>query len=246
MYSRALPELSRGNVGEDHVNYVVPVGAVPALSVAGTAEQFPVGRIFCVGRNYADHAREMGHDPNREPPFFFMKPATALLPAGRDFKFPPLSELVHHEMELVVALRTGGANIRAEDAREHVYGYAPGLDMTRRDLQEKAKKMGRPWEAGKAFDDSAPCGSIAPASEIGHPSKGAIWFEVNGKRVQESDISQMIWSVPEIIAELSATFTLRAGDLIFTGTPSGVGPVQRGDVLRGGVDRVGELTLRVV
>jgi fumarylpyruvate hydrolase len=228
------------------VNYVVPVGAVSVLPVAGGADLFPVGRIFCVGRNYADHAREMGHDPSREPPFFFMKPATALLPTGRDFKFPPLSELVHHEMELVVALRKGGANVRVEDACEHVYGYAPGLDMTRRDLQEKAKKMGRPWEAGKAFDDSAPCGSIVPASEIGHPRKGAIWLEVNGERVQESDISQMIWSVPEIIAELSATFALRAGDLIFTGTPSGVGPVHRGDVLRGGVDRVGELTLRVV
>src|SRR5579864_6505524 len=173
--------------------YVVTPEPIPVLPVVGTADLFPVNRIFCVGRNYADHAREMGHDPNREPPFFFMKPATALLPAGRDFQFPPLSEIVHHEMELVVALGKGGANIPAADACEHVYGYAPGLDMTRRDLQEKAKKMGRPWEAGKAFDDSAPCGNIVPASEIGHPSKGAIWLEVNGKRVQESDISQMIW-----------------------------------------------------
>jgi fumarylpyruvate hydrolase len=175
-----------------------------------------------------------------------MKPATALLPEGRDFRYPPLTELVHHEMELVVALGKGGTNIRAENARDYVYGYAPGLDMTRRDLQQKAKKMGRPWEVGKSFDDSAPCGNVVPASRIGHPSKGAIWLEVNGKRVQESDISQLIWSVPEIIAELSATFALRAGDLIFTGTPSGVGPVRRGDVLRGGIDQVGELTVRVV
>jgi fumarylpyruvate hydrolase len=219
---------------------------VPALPVAGTSDLFPVGRIFCVGRNYADHAREMGHDPDREPPFFFMKPATALLPDGGDFRYPSLTELVHHEMELVVALGKGGTNIRAENARDYVYGYAPGLDMTRRDLQQKAKKMGRPWEVGKSFDDSAPCGNVVPVSRIGHPSKGAIWLEVNGKRVQESDISQLIWSVPEIIAELSATFALRAGDLIFTGTPSGVGPVRRGDVLRGGIDQVGELTVRVV
>jgi fumarylpyruvate hydrolase len=242
--------LRRGNTSEaivtDVVNYVVPTGAVPALPVAGTSDLFPVGRIFCVGRNYADHAREMGHDPDREPPFFFMKPATALLPEGHDFKYPPLTELVHHEMELVVALGKSGANIRAENACDYVYGYAPGLDMTRRDLQQKAKKLGHPWEAGKAFDDSAPCGNVVPASRIGHPSKGAIWLEVNDKRVQESDISQLIWSVPEIIAELSATFALRAGDLIFTGTPSGVGSVRRGDVLRGGVDQVGELTVRVV
>jgi fumarylpyruvate hydrolase len=230
----------------DVVNYVVSSWAVPALPVAGTSDLFPVGRIFCVGRNYADHAREMGHDPDREPPFFFMKPATALLPDGGDFRYPPLTELVHHEMELVVALGKGGTNIPAENARDYVYGYAPGLDMTRRDLQQKAKKMGRPWEVGKSFDDSAPCGSVVPASRIGHPSKGAIWLEVNSKRVQESDISQLIWSVPEIIAELSATFALRAGDLIFTGTPSGVGPVRRGDVLRGGIDQVGELTVRVV
>ena len=153
----------------------------------------------------------MGHDPNREPPFFFMKPASALLPNGRDFPYPSLSHDVHHEMELVVALRLGGSNIRVDDALEHVYGYAAGLDMTRRDLQAQAKKMGRPWDAAKAFDGSAPCGAINPASVIGHPRMGAIWLDVNGRRVQQSDISQLIWSVPEVIAELSALFTLQAG-----------------------------------
>jgi fumarylpyruvate hydrolase len=228
------------------LKYVVVAEPVPPLAVAGTSDLFPVARIFCVGRNYAEHAREMGHDPNREPPFFFMKPPTALLPDGRDFPYPPLSEDVHHEMELVVALRQGGSNIRIDDALDHVYGYAAGLDMTRRDLQAQAKKLGRPWEAAKAFDGSAPCGAINPASIIGHPRTGAIWLDVNGQRVQQSDISQLIWSIPEVIAELSALFTLKPGDLIFTGTPSGVGPVHRGDVLHGGVENVGELTVRVV
>ena len=221
------------------MKYVIAAEPVPALPVAGTSDRFPAARIFCVGRNYAEHAREMGHDPNREPPFFFMKPASALLPNGHDFTYPPLSQDVHHEMELVVAIREGGSNIRIDDALEHVYGYAAGLDMTRRDLQAQAKKMGRPWDAAKAFDGSAPCGAINPASIIGHPRMGAIWLDVNGRRVQQSDISQLIWSVPEIIAELSALFALQPGDLIFTGTPAGVGPVHRGDVLHGGCRECG-------
>ena len=226
--------------------YVISPPPIPTLPVDGTSDQFPVGRIFCVGRNYADHAREMGHDPSREPPFFFVKPGSAILPEGRDFPYPPLTQNVHYEFELVAAIGTGGANIRAADALQHIYGYAVGLDMTRRDLQDQAKALRRPWEAAKAFDHSAPCSRVVPAGRIGHPDRGAIWLDVNGKRVQSSDISALIWKIPEIIAELSTLFTLAPGDLIFTGTPAGVGPVQRGDLLHGCVEGVAELTLRVV
>jgi len=227
------------------MGYVIKPGPAPALPVAGSADLFPVNRIFCVGRNYADHAREMGHDPDREPPFFFMKPGSCLLPEGRDFPYPQLSEDVHYEFELVAALGSGGANLPARKALNHVYGYAAGLDMTRRDLQSQAKEMARPWDAAKAFDHSAPCSQVMPASEIGHPKQGAIWLEQNGKRVQNSDLSALIWSVPEIIAHLSTLFTLEAGDLIFTGTPAGVGPVRRGDILHGSIEKVSELTVRV-
>lgn len=205
-----------------------------------------MNRIFCVGRNYADHAREMGHDPDREPPFFFLKPGQALLPEGRDFPYPSSSQNVHYEFELVAAIGKGGVNIGVEDALNHIYGYAVGLDMTRRDLQLEAQKLARPWDAGKGFDLSAPCSAVAPASKIGHPQKGAIWLERNGKRVQSSDLSALIWKVPEIIAQLSNLFRLMPGDLVFTGTPAGVGPVQRGDVLHGFIEGVGELTVRVV
>lgn len=226
--------------------YVITPAAAPALPVDGTSGLFPVNRIFCVGRNYADHAREMGHDPNREPPFFFLKPGSAVLPEGRDFPYPRLTESVHYEVELVAALATGGSDIRPEDALSRVYGYAVGLDMTRRDLQDQAKKMSRPWDAAKAFDHSAPCSRIVPAAKIGHPNQGAIWLEVNGKRVQSSDISALIWKIPEMIAVLSTLFTLAPGDLVFTGTPAGVGPVGRGDRLQGGVAGVAELSVRVV
>lgn len=226
--------------------YVISPPPIPSLPVDGSADQFPVGRIFCVGRNYADHAREMGHDPNREPPFFFIKPGSAVLPEGRDFPYPALTQNVHYEFELVAAISTGGANILAEEALRHIYGYAVGLDMTRRDLQDHAKELRRPWEAAKAFDYSAPCSRVVPAARIGHPDHGAIWLDVNGKRVQNSDISALIWKIAEIIAALSKLFTLAPGDLVFTGTPAGVGPVQRGDLLRGGVAGVTELTLRVV
>lgn len=226
--------------------YVVTPEPIPTLPVLGTSDLFRVNRIFCVGRNYADHAREMGHDPEREPPFFFLKPNHALLPQGRDFPYPPASRNVHYEFELVAAVGKGGADIPVADALNHIYGYAVGLDMTRRDLQLQAQKMGRPWEVGKAFDYSAPCSAVAPASEVGHPKKGAIWLERNGKQVQKSDLSALIWNVPEILAQLSTLFRLTPGDLVFTGTPAGVGPVQQGDVLHGKVEGVGELTLRIV
>jgi fumarylpyruvate hydrolase len=228
------------------MTYVFSPPPIPALPVDGSSDQFPVGRIFCVGRNYADHAREMGHDPNREPPFFFLKPGSAILPQGRDFPYPALTQNVHYEFELVAALGTGGANISLADAAKHIYGYAVGLDMTRRDLQDQAKALRRPWEASKAFDHSAPCSRVVPAARIGHPDQGAIWLDVNGKRAQSSDISALIWKIPEIIAELSTLFTLASGDLIFTGTPAGVGPVQRGDALHGCVEGVTELTLNVI
>jgi fumarylpyruvate hydrolase len=228
------------------MEYVIPAPPIPSLAVEGALGRFPVHRIYCVGRNYAEHAREMGHDPDREPPFFFMKPADALVTDGGDFAYPAGSVDVHHELELVVALARGGADIPAARALDHVYGYAVGLDMTRRDLQAEAKKMGRPWDVGKAFDGSAPCTPIRRVAEIGHPTKGAVWLEVNGTPRQRGDLAQLIWKIPEMIAYLSTLFTLAPGDLIFTGTPAGVGPVERGDLLRGGVDGVGTLTVRVV
>lgn len=226
--------------------YVISPVEAPALPVVGTTDLFPVNRIFCVGRNYADHVREMGGNPEREAPVFFMKPGSALLAEGKDFPYPARSEDVHYEFELVVAIGKGGANIPVEKALNHVYGYGAGLDMTRRDLQQDARKKGMPWEIGKSFDHSAPCSKIAPASKIGHPSKGKLWLELNGNRVQDSDISQLIWNVSEMVAALSTYFTLTPGDLIFTGTPAGVGPVKRGDVMRGSIETVGELTVRVV
>lgn len=216
------------------------------LPIEGSDQHFPVHRIYCVGRNYADHAREMGHDPDREPPFFFQKNPDNLVTENGDFTYPPLSNDVHHEIELVVALKKGGKNISVTEANDYIYGYAVGLDMTRRDLQGEAKKAGRPWETGKAFEQSAPCSALVPAAKIDHPDSGAIWLKINGKTVQQGDINQLIWSVPETIAILSTLYELQAGDLIFTGTPAGVGPVQRGDVLEGGVDAIGHMTTKVV
>jgi fumarylpyruvate hydrolase len=226
--------------------YVIQAPAVASLAVRDSDRRFPIHRIYCVGRNYAAHAVEMGHDPDREPPFFFQKNPDNVLPSGSDFPYPDKSEDVHHELELVVALASGGANIPEAGALECVFGYAVGLDMTRRDLQGQAKKLGRPWDVGKAFDFSAPCTAIVPAAAIGHPDSGAVWLEVNGELRQRGDLNQMIWKVPEIIAYLSGLFTLSPGDLIFSGTPAGVGAVARGDRLRGGVDGVGEIELSVV
>jgi fumarylpyruvate hydrolase len=188
----------------------------------------------------------MGHDPDREPPFFFQKPSDSLLENGGEFPYPPKSSDVQFEIELVVALATGGSDISVESALGHVFGYGVGIDMTRRDLQGEAKKLGRPWEVGKAFERSAPCSSIVPASRIGHPSRGRIWLEVNGETRQQGDLGQLIWRVPETIAHLSGLFTLAGGDLIFTGTPAGVGQVQRGDIMRGGVEGVSEIEIKVV
>ncbi len=214
------------------------------LPVVDSQDVFPVHRIYCVGRNYAAHAVEMGHDPDREAPFFFQKNPDNLL-LDDIFTYPPLSEDVQHEIELVVGLQSGGSDIAPERALDSVFGYAVGLDMTRRDLQGEMKRQGRPWEIGKAFEQSAPCSAIAPAQRIGHPQTGAIRLSKNGALSQSGDLSQMIWKVPEIISELSQYFLLCPGDLIFTGTPSGVGPVQRGDELLGEIEGVGNLSLRV-
>jgi fumarylpyruvate hydrolase len=205
-----------------------------------------VHRIYCVGRNYAAHTIEMGGDPNREEPFFFQKNPDNLLLGGADFPYPPKSSDVHHEIEMVVALGKGGKDIPLDKALDCVYGYGVALDMTRRDLQGECKKAGRPWEIGKAFEHSAPCSDIVPASEIGHPTDGAIWLKVNGEIRQTGDLNHMIWKVPEMISYLSGLFELKPGDLILSGTPSGVGAVKKGDVLDGHVDNVGDLHTKVV
>jgi fumarylpyruvate hydrolase len=221
--------------------YVVTPPATVGVPVHGTGDLFPVRRIFCVGRNYAAHAREMGHDPDREPPFFFTKPADAIVICADPknptrVAYPPATKNLHHEMELVVAMKSGGSDIPVEKALEHVYGYGVGLDMTRRDLQSDMKKLGRPWCIGKAFDQSAPIGPITPFDGIGELNAGNIRLTVNGVERQASDVSMLIWSVPEIIEHVSAAWTLAPGDLIMTGTPEGVAAVVRGDRLHGEVD----------
>lgn len=227
-------------------SFVFEPQAVSSLPILNEPCRFPVARIFCVGRNYAEHAREMGHDPDAEPPFFFIKPVTALVSDGADFPYPARSSDVHHEVELVVALGKGGADIPENEALSHVYGYAVGLDMTRRDVQAAAKEAGRPWETAKAFDHSAPCSAIVPASKIGHPEAGAISLTINGELRQSGDLANMIWDIPATIAYLSTWFALQPGDLIFTGTPAGVGAVQRGDRLVASVASVGELSVHVI
>jgi len=228
------------------MTYVVAAPAMPTLPVRGTNDLFPVHRIYCVGRNYADHAREMGHDPDREPPFFFQKNPDTIVPPGSPFPYPDKTEDVHYEIELVVALKEGGKDISTEDALDHVYGYAVGLDMTRRDLQGQAKKMGRPWEVGKAFEYAAPCAEIVPAEIIGHPTDARIWLNINDEIRQDGNINQLIWDVPETIAYLSGLFTLAPGDLIYTGTPAGVGAIQRGDTMAGGIDGIGNISVSVI
>jgi fumarylpyruvate hydrolase len=229
------------------MGFVVKAPAVVGVPVHGTSDLFPVRRIFCVGRNYAAHAREMGHDPDREPPFFFTKPADAIVLCAdpknpTKIPYPPATKNLHHEMELVVAMKSGGADIPVDKALDHVFGYAVGLDMTRRDLQNQAKDMGRPWDMGKGFDNSAPIGIIYPASEVGHPAKGAIQLDVNGKTRQKSDLNALIWSIPETISYLSGLVTLAAGDLIYSGTPEGVAAVGKGDTLQGFVDKCGTVS----
>lgn len=226
--------------------FVFPAAPQPAVEVAGSALKFPVRRIFCVGRNYAAHAREMGMGGERTPPFFFTKPADAVMPSGSDLAYPSHTTNLHHEIELVVALSGGGHDVSVDDAPALVFGYAVGLDLTLRDQQGAARDLGRPWDVAKGFDHSAPITAIVPVAKSGHPTAGRIWLEVNGKPRQQGDIGDMIWKVPEVIAELSAWFELSAGDLIFTGTPAGVGPLAPGDRVRGGVDGIGVLELGIV
>lgn len=231
------------------MNYVFEPEAQVAVPIVGTDKFFPVRRVYCVGRNYAAHAREMGFDPDREPPFFFCKPDNSIVvvPFGQvgEIHYPPGSNDYQHEIELVVAIGKSGHDISVEDAPSHVFGYAVGLDMTRRDLQIASRDKGRPWELGKAFDESAPIAPIHRAVDIGHPSKGEIWVKLDGVDRQRSDIEKLIWSVPEVIMHLSKYFTLKPGDLIYTGTPEGVGKVARGQTLRGGISGLGELSVRV-
>lgn len=221
---------------------VIPAPTPALLPVEGTADSFPVRRVYCVGRNYAAHAREMGHDPDREPPFFFAKPADAIVPGGT-LPYPLATRNLHHEIELVAALGSGGTDIPVERALDCVWGYAVGLDMTRRDLQDEAKKMARPWAMAKGFDQSGPCSPLRPVSAVGHPQRARIWLEVNGTIRQDSTTDHMIWSLAETVAYLSRFMALQAGDLIFTGTPEGVAAVGPGDTLRGGVDGIGTLTV---
>ncbi|GGB34949.1 fumarylacetoacetase [Roseibium aquae] len=225
--------------------HVVPVPAQVTVPVKDTTDLFPVRRVYCIGRNYAAHAVEMGHDPDKEAPFFFQKNPDSLDTSGR-FPYPPKTADVHHEIELAVALRSGGRDIPVETALNHVFGYAVALDMTRRDLQGEAKKAGRPWEIGKSFEHSAPITPLVPSAACGHPDQGRISLRVNGDLRQDGDLSQMIWKVPEMIAYLSAYFELAAGDVILTGTPSGVGPVHRGDRLQGEIEGLGALIVSVV
>ncbi|MDQ7972393.1 MAG: fumarylacetoacetate hydrolase family protein [Rhodocyclaceae bacterium] len=229
---------------------VFPAPAPVTLPVAGSDDRFAVRRVYCVGRNYAAHAREMGFDPDREPPFFFCKPADAVVPVAQgqtlELPYPAQTANFHYEAELVVAIGQAGSDIPVERALDHAWGYAVGLDMTRRDLQMKMREMGRPWEIGKAFDASAPTGPLHRASEVGHFTDAAIWLTVNGGDRQRSNVSHLIWSVAETIADLSRYFRLEPGDLIFTGTPEGVGAVKAGDLMKVGIDRLGELAVRVV
>jgi fumarylpyruvate hydrolase len=230
--------------------YIFPPEAPIGIPVVGSNDRFAVRRVYCVGRNYSAHAREMGFDPDREPPFFFCKPADAVVPVTYgdtlDLTYPAQTKNYHYEAELVAVIGKGGSDIPPAQALDHVWGYAVGLDMTRRDLQMKMREMGRPWEIGKAFDRSAPIGPIHAASAVGHFEHGGLWLSVNGVTKQKSDISQLIWSVAETVGHLSAFFRLEPGDVIFTGTPEGIGPVQAGDVMAVGVERLGELTVRVV
>ena len=227
------------------MSFVIPAPPPASVEVTGTNDRFPVRRIYCIGRNYLAHRKEMGHD-DRKPPFYFQKPADALLETGGEFPYPTLSENVHFEIELVVAIAKGGTDISIENALDHVYGYGLGIDMTRRDLQSKAKQDGKPWESAKSFDYSAPISPIRPVSEIGHPDSGRIWLAVNGEIRQDSDLNLQIWNVQEGISHLSKLYEVVPGDLIYTGTPDGVGPINPGDLITAGIDGIGELEIKVV
>lgn len=217
----------------------------PSVSVAGTDDRLPVRRIFCVGRNYAAHAREMGKDPDRDPPFFFTKPADAVVEDGEAVAYPPETDNFHYEAELVAVIGKGGRNIPESEALSHVWGYAIGNDLTRRDLQLKAREQGRPWDWGKAFDRSAVIGPVHPVSTVGHPAAGSIRLLVNGDIKQDADLAELIWSVPEIVSILSRSMDLRSGDLIMTGTPAGVGPLVEGDVCTVEIESLGSIETRI-
>jgi fumarylpyruvate hydrolase len=219
----------------DQSSYAVAL-ATPVLSVAGSASRFPVRRVYCVGRNYVEHIREMKEGDERDPPFFFQKPSDSIVANGAELSFPPYTEDFQHEIELVAAIGKCGMNISVEDALSHVFGYAVGIDMTRRDRQREARERMLPWEIGKSFDESAPCGPLHPVERVGHIGRGSISLSVNGEARQKGDLGQMIWNVPEIIANLSTQYELKAGDLIFTGTPAGVGPVVPGDRIEGVIE----------
>jgi fumarylpyruvate hydrolase len=231
------------------MSFVISPTSIASAAVTGTNDRFPVRRIYCVGRNYEEHAKEMGHT-GREPPFFFMKPADALLPAEAgqvvEMPYPTLTSNLHHEVELVVAIGSGGSHIAASDAHRHIYGYAVGLDMTRRDLQNELKKQGRPWCIAKGFEYSAPMGPITPITQAAGVEQSAITLQVNGQERQRGNVSQLIWNIAETIEHLSAAWTLQPGDLIFTGTPAGVAAVDRGDVLRAAVDGLEPLSVLIV
>ena len=229
------------------MSFVIHPGTQASVSVDGSEERFPVRRIYCVGRNYRAHAIEMGADPDREPPFFFMKPADAIVEDGAIIPYSLQTENLHHEIELVVALGKGGVDIDEKSALDYVWGYGVGIDLTRRDIQNRAKEMGRPWDMGKGFDYSAPCSALRPVSKVGHPdtTKAAIWIKVNGQTRQESTLDLHIWTVAETISYLSGLMELNSGDVIFMGTPDGVAPVVSGDVMQGHIDGVGNLTVTI-
>lgn len=228
------------------MKYIFQPNSVPVISIVGSDTLFPVHRIYCVGRNYAAHAREMGANPDREPPFFFTKPADAVIPNGSEISYPSETNNFQYEIELVVAIGKEGFQIHQNSALDYIFGYGVGIDFTRRDLQFALRDKGRPWDVAKGFDESAPCTDLHPASEIGHPDKGAIWLKVNGVIKQSGDLSEMIWAVPETVSILSRFFKLRPGDLIYTGTPAGVGPVVKGDLIEGGIDGVDNLKIKII
>jgi len=253
MFLRALPaHRNRSNVRahsypeqrHEMTDYVLAPPAIASVAIANSSERFAVRRIFCVGRNYAAHARELGND-ERDPPFFFTKPADAVVDSGAEIPYPPLTANLHHEIELVVAIGKAGFRISNEDALSHIWGYGVGVDLTRRDLQDQAKKAARPWDWSKAFDQSAPCGPLLPAAKSGHPYKGRIWLAINGALKQDGDLAELIWPVADVVSICSEAMELRPGDLIFTGTPAGVGPVHAGDTITGGVDGIGTIEIKI-